>query len=133
MRKPSRIARDTAVKARSSAVITLKTLIVNAPAELREAFEPLTDRTLIECCAELESGDLVDPTASVKRALRSLATRWLTLAAEISAHDKALDSITRTVAPTLREAFGIGPDASAEMMIVAGDNPSRIRSDAAFA
>ena len=36
-------------------------------------------------------------------------------------------------APTLREAFGIGPDASAEMMIVAGDNPSRIRSDAAFA
>ena len=91
------------------------------------------DRKLIECCAELESGDLVDPTASVKHALRSLATRWLTLAAEISVHDKALDSITRTAAPTLREAFGIGPDASAEMMIVAGDNPSRIRSDAAFA
>ena len=50
-----KIARDTAVKARSSAVITLKTLIVNAPAELREALEPLTDRKLIECCAELES------------------------------------------------------------------------------
>ena len=129
-----KIARDTAVKARSSAIITLKTLIVNAPAELREALvEPLTDRKLIECCAELESGDLVDPTASVKHSLRSLATRWLTLAAEISVHDKALDSITRTAAPTLREAFGIGPDASAEMMIVAGDNPSRIRSDAAFA
>ena len=61
------------------------------------------------------------------------ATTPLTLAAEISVHDKALDSITRTAAPTLREAFGIGPDASAEMMIVAGDNPSRIRSDAAFA
>ena len=128
-----KVARDTAVKARSSAIITLKTLIVNAPAELREALEPLTDRKLIECCAELESGDLVDPTASVKHSLRSLATRWLTLAAEISAHDKALDSITRTAAPTLREAFGIGPDASAEMMIVAGDNPSRTRSDAAFA
>ena len=128
-----KIARDTAVKARSSAIITLKTLIVNAPAELREALEPLTDRKLIECCAELESGDLVDPTASVKHSLRSLATRWLTLAVEISVHDKALDSITRTAAPTLREAFGIGPDASAEMMIVAGDNPSRIRSDAAFA
>ena len=118
-----KIARDTAVKARSSAIITLKTLIVNAPAELREALEPLTDRKLIECCAELESGDLVDPTASVKHSLRSLATRWLTLAAEISVHDKALDSITRTAAPTLREAFGIGPDASAEMMIVAGDKP----------
>ena len=61
-----KIARDTDVKARSSAIITLKTLIVNAPAELREALEPLTDRKLIECCAELESGDLVDPTASVQ-------------------------------------------------------------------
>ena len=45
-----KIARDTAVKARSSAIITLKTLIVNAPAELRKALEPLTDRKLIECC-----------------------------------------------------------------------------------
>ena len=51
----------------------------------------------------------------------------------ISTHDATLDSITRAAAPTLREAFGIGPDASAEMMIVAGDNPSRIRSEAAFA
>ena len=44
-----------------------------------------------------------------------------------------LDRITTTAAPTLREAFGIGPDSAAEMMIVAGDNPERIRSDAAFA
>ena len=31
------------------------------------------------------------------------------------------------------EAFGIGPDSAAEMMIVAGDNPERVRSEAAFA
>ena len=128
-----KIARDTAVKARSSAIITLKTLIVNATGALRETLEPLTDRKLIGCCAALESGDLVNPTASVKHSLRSLATRWLTLSAEIATHDEALDRITRAAAPTLREAFGIGPDASAEMMIVAGDNPSRIRSEAAFA
>ena len=128
-----KIARDTVVNARSAAIITLQTLIVNAPAELREALEPLTDRKLIECCAELESGDLVDPTASVKHSRWLLATRWLTLAADSSAHDQALDSITRTAAPTRREAFGIGPDARAEMMIVAGDNPARIRSDAAVA
>jgi transposase len=35
--------------------------------------------------------------------------------------------------PTLREAFGIGADSAAEMMIVAGDNPTRLRSEAAFA
>ena len=74
-----KVARDTAVKARSAAIITLKTLIVNAPGELRETLEPLTDRKLLNRCADLEPGALVDPTASVKHALRALATRWLTL------------------------------------------------------
>ena len=128
-----KIARDTAVKARSAAIITLKTLIVNAPGELREALEPLTDRKLIDRCAALEPGVLVDPSESVKHALRALATRWKMLSTEISAHDEALDTITLATAPSLREAFGIGPDSAAEMMIVAGDNPQRVRSEAAFA
>ncbi len=128
-----KIARDTAVKARSAAIITLKTLIVNAPGELREVLEPLTDRKLIDRCATLEPGDVVDPTASVKYSLRALAVRWLALSGEIAAHDDVLDPITMAAVPTLREAFGIGPDSAAEMMIVAGDNPQRIRSDAAFA
>ncbi len=128
-----KIARDTAVKARSAAIITLKTLIVNAPGELREVLEPLTDRKLIDRCAALESGDLVGPSESVKHALRALASRWLMLSIEIESHDEALDTITLAAAPTLREKFGIGPDSAAEMMIVAGDNPQRVRSEAAFA
>ena len=104
-----KIARDTAVKARSSAIITLKALIVNAPGELRETLEPLTDRQLINRCADLEPGDIIDPTASIKHALRALATRWLTLSTEIGAHDEALDTLTMTAAPSLREAYGIGP------------------------
>lgn len=43
-----KVARDTAVKARSAAIIALKTLLVNAPCELRETLEPLTDRKLID-------------------------------------------------------------------------------------
>ena len=69
----------------------------------------------------------------MKHALRALARRWRTLAVEIDEHDELLDIITRTAVPTLREAFGVGPDAAAEMMNVAGDNPTRIRSEAAFA
>ena len=128
-----KIARDTAVKARSAAIITLKTLIVNAPDELRQSLVPLTDRQLIDRCAALRPGDIINPTASVKHALRALATRWRTLSAEVAAHDEVLDTITRAAAPTLHEAFGIGADSVAEMMIVAGDNPTRIRSEAAFA
>ncbi|MGH3453990.1 MAG: IS110 family transposase [Vicinamibacterales bacterium] len=128
-----KVARDTAVKARSAAIITLKTLIVNAPGELREALQPLTDRKLIDRCARLLPGVIDDTTASMKHALRALATRWLALSTEIEIHDGALDAITQAAAPTLRAAFGIGPDSAAEMMIVAGDNPARVRSEAAFA
>jgi transposase len=128
-----KVARDTAVKARSAAIITLKTLIVNAPSDLRESLEPLTDRKLIDRCARLLPGVIADTVASTKHALRALAARWLTLSTEIAAHDEVLDAITQTAAPTLRQAFGIGPDSAAEMMIVAGDNPTRIRSEAAFA
>ena len=37
-----KVARDSAVKARSAAMTTLKTLLVNAPSRIREALEPLT-------------------------------------------------------------------------------------------
>jgi transposase len=128
-----KVARDTAVKARSAAIITLKSLIVNAPGDLRETLEPLTDSKLINRCARLLPGAIADTVASTKHALRAIATRWLALSTEIDAHDEALDAITHTAVPTLREAFGIGPDSAAEMMIVAGDNPTRVRSEAAFA
>ena len=128
-----KIARDTAIKARTAAMTTLKTLLVNSPSRVREALEPLTDQKLIDRCATLRPGDILDPTASMKHALRALATRWRTLSAEVDRHDELLDILTRAAAPTLREAFGIGPESAAEMLIVAGDNPTRIRSEAAFA
>ena len=128
-----KIARDTAVKAKSAAIIALKTVLVNAPSELREALEPLTDRALLARCTRLAPGVLVDVTAAVKHAIRALATRWRVLAVEIDTHDAALDALTAAAVPTLRAAFGIGPNAAAEMLIVAGDNPTRIRSEAAFA
>jgi transposase len=35
--------------------------------------------------------------------------------------------------PELVAAFGVGPDIASELLIVAGDNPERVRSEAAFA
>jgi hypothetical protein len=47
-----------------------------------------------------------------------LAGRWLALATEIAGHDTALEAITQSAVPTLKEAFGIAADSAAEMMIV---------------
>lgn len=128
-----KIARDTAVKARTQALITLKCIVVNAPAELREQLAPLSDKALLDRCASFRRGPVESTTASTKHTLRALARRWLELATEIKEHDRVLDELTGAVSPSLRGAFGIGADTAAEMLIVFGDNPERIHSEAAFA
>lgn len=128
-----KIARDTARKARTAAIVTLKALIVTSPAELREQLEGLTDKVLIERCASLRPGVVSTPIGSAKHSLRTLARRHQALHAEIASHDAILDELTTAHAPTLRDGFGIGADTAAELLIVFGDNPDRVRSEAAFA
>ena len=47
-------------------------------------------------------------------------------------HDRHLGRLTTQTSPTLREGLGIGADTAAEMLIICGDNPDRIHSEAAF-
>jgi transposase len=133
MLRQVKVAKDTAVKARTSALITLRALIVNVTPELREGLQGLSKMVLIERCAGLRPGELDTPLAASKHALRSLARRWQQLHAEIKEHEALLERLTREVAPQLVDAFGIGPDTAAEVLIVAGDNPQRIRTEPAWA
>jgi transposase len=133
MLRQLKITRDSAVKARTQAMITLKALVVTAPAELREPLDGLSKMALISRCAGLRPGPVTTPTAAAKHALRGLARRWLALAEEIKAHDELLQTLTTRHAPQLVAQFGIGADTAAELLVLAGDNPERIRSEAAFA
>ena len=131
-----KITRDTAVKARTTAMNTLKQIVVHAPPELREALHDLhdlTDHGLLTRCAGLRPGPLDTPTASAKHTLRALARRWIALSEEMALHDQHLARLTTETAPTLREGFGVGAHTAAELLIIFGDNPDRIRSEAAFA
>ena len=129
-----KIDRDTAVKAHTTAMITLKATLVTASDELRCELEPLTDFKLVTACADLTAAaDLDDPAEAMCYVLGSLARRWLELHEEIKLHSRHLKKLTKTAAPELVAAFGIGPDIAAEMLVTAGDNSDRIRSDAALA
>lgn len=129
-----KIARDTAVKSHTTAIITLKAVLVTAPQELRDELEPLTDFKLINACAALDAtGDLADPSVAVRHTLRALAQRWLDLHEEIKLHARHLKALTRAAAPKLVDAFGIGLDVAAQMLITAGDNNDRVRNEAALA
>jgi hypothetical protein len=129
-----KIARDAAVKAKTQAMQTLKSIIVSAPAELREQLEDIRGRvTLVRHLAALRPGPMISTTASAKAALRAAARRWLALHQEIEGHDRDLDTLVSATAPQLTAAPGIANTTAAELLLLVGDNPERIRSEGAFA
>ena len=129
-----RLARGSAVKARTQAVNQLKSLLVTGPADLREQLRPLGSAALVETCAELyPDGDLADPAIAVKTALRRLATRIHALNAEIAEADRELAPLVTAAAPGLVALLGVGPEVAGQLLVTAGDNPDRLHSQAAFA
>jgi hypothetical protein len=44
-----------------------------------------------------------------------------------------LDRLVTAINPSLRAAYGVGPDTAAQLIITAGTNPHRLRNEAAFA
>ena len=126
-------ARDSAVKARTQALNQMKALIVTAPTQLRETLDGLTTAALVTRCKSFRPGRLDGPTAAARYALRSLARRYRQLSDEIHHLEVETQRLTRTIAPALVDSFGIGPDTAATLLIAAGSNPQRLRSEAAFA
>jgi transposase len=108
-------------------------ILVNAPTQLREQLQPLSKMALIHRCTGLRPGIITTVEAATKHTLRSIARRWEQLNDEVAAHEKLLAELTTALAPQLGAAFGIGADTAAEMLIVAGDNPQRVRSEPAWA
>lgn len=127
------VVRRSAIKARTQAANQIKALLVTAPAHLREALNGAPD--LIHACARLRPGpDRHEPVAATKAALRHLARRHQQLDAEVEALDKELRILVMQAAPpALLDLHGVGTDVAATVLIAAGDNPDRMRSEAAFA
>lgn len=128
-----RIARASAVKSRTQTVLQLRNLILTAPEDLREALRELTVKQLVGRCARWHRREPVDALSATRQALRALARRYQSLDAEIAELDADILRLTRQAAPRLLAQPGIGPETAARLLIVAGDNPGRLRSDAALA
>jgi transposase len=128
-----RVARTSAIKARTQAVNALKALVVTAPEELREQLRELSAVRLVQTAAALEPGPVTTPVAAATLGLRTLARRYQALSAELTTLDTELDRLTRMAAPKLVVLFGVGSDSAGALLVAAGDNPDRLRSNAAFA
>jgi transposase len=128
------VARRGAVKARTAAINQLKSQVITAPGALREQLTALSTTELIATCARLRPGpDLTDPVAAAKKALRAMARRWQMLDAEAGEHETDIAALVRAANPALLALPGVGPLTAAQLLITAGDNPQRMRSEGAFA
>lgn len=128
------LARSGAIKARTACINELRSLLVTAPAELRERMAGTSAQALAAACARLRpAADLADPLQGTKLALRSLARRYQALTAEIEDLDAHLAALVAQARPELLAVHGVGPETAAQLLITCGDNPDRLTSSAAFA
>ena len=128
-----KVVKDSAIKARTQAINQIKALIVTAPSELRHELVSLDVPRLVARCARFRPGHLATPAGAAKYSLRLLARRHGQLTSEIEGVNDELLRLTAETAPALVELFGIGPDTAATLLVTAGGNPERLRSEAAFA
>ena len=129
------VARRSAVKARTVAANQIDAVVVTAPEHLKDRLRALNTARTVEACARLRHpGTDTDPVlAAAKQALRSLARRHQALTAEIKHLDAELRRLCERVNPALLGARGVGAETAAALLVAAGDNPDRMRSEASFA
>lgn len=131
-----RTARLGAIKAKTASTNTLRSIIITAPDELRSQLPASgLPNKIINACARLrpDLSRLHEPVHATKAALRSIAKRAQHLRDEIRLLDDQIDELLAQTAPTTLAVFGMGPDTTAALLVTAGDNPDRLRSEAAFA
>ena len=87
----------------------------------------------VRVCARWRPGQAQTTTAYAKKALRHLARRYQTLDAEIGELDGDIRRLCAEANPALLAAKGVGPDTASVLLVAAGDNPGRMRSERSFA
>ena len=128
-----RVARRSAMKARTQAANQVHSVIDTAPEELRAKLIGLKERERITKAARMRSNDTSTPLGAAKLALASLARRWLLLTEEITQLDTHLAVLVESAAPSLLGIKGVGVATAATLLSATGDNPTRLRSDRSFA
>jgi transposase len=111
----------------------MRSLISTAPDELREQLRDLSITQLVATAAALRPGTEVSVMSATKTALRELARRAQYLAEQIARLDDLLTPLVADTAPDLVACYGVGIDTAGALLVAAGDNPTRLDNESAFA
>jgi transposase len=129
------VCRKTAVAARRVALQMIQMNIISAPDDLRDQLRSMTRMQLIRTLAAWRPDvtNYRSVMTAYRIALKSLARRYLELHDEIADLDVMIASIVDELAPELVERNSVGYQSAAQLLITAGDNPERLKSEASFA
>jgi len=128
------VAKRSAREGRLRAVHQMRQLSYTAPDQLRCRLKGLSITDFVAEAAALRVRTGTDPVvAATKAALASLGRRVQALEEETALLDERLSELVIMTAPSLLELFGVGVDTAAVLLVAAGDNPERLRSEGAWA
>src|SRR5499427_7489389 len=130
------VARRSARSAKIQTLNQTRHLSFTAPEQLRQRLAGVSRHHLAARAATLGPGSRegADPViVATKTALRILGRRVLALDEEKARIDALLSKLVAQTAPQLLAVFGVGIDTAAALLVAAGDNPGRLRSEAAWA
>jgi len=125
-----RSARSTKIKSLNQ----IRHLGFCAPEPLWQRFHGLSRATIAAEAAALRpraDGDAV--MFATKTAMRMLGRRVLALDEEKAELDELMGRLVADTAPELLALYGVGVDTAAILLVAAGDNPERLRNEAAWA
>jgi transposase len=127
------VARRSGRNVRVKYMNQIRHLGFTAPDELRERLRDVPADQLAAAAAlrPAQRGDSV--TYATKLAIATLGRRVLALDADAKRLDATLDTLVRRRAPKLLEVYGVGIHTAAILLVAAGDNPHRLKNEAAFA
>lgn len=128
------VAKRSARSAKIQALNQIRNLVVTAPEDLREHLKGASRQDLAAMAAASRPRQSTDQVGfSTRTALCMLGRRVLALEAEKEELDNMLWRLVEKAAPALLGRLGVGVDTAATLLVTAGDNPGRIRSEAAWA
>jgi transposase len=128
------VARRSARDVRIKYLNQIRHLGFTAPDELRERLRGVPREHLARAAASLRPTAGTDTVLyATKLAIQTLGRRVLALETDSARLDRLLDELVHRYAPSLCDVYGVGTHTAAILLVAAGDNPHRIRSEAAFA
>jgi len=129
-----RLARRSAITARTKTINQIRSVIDTAPDELRDRLRHLTPVKLTKTISRSRpASDTCNPAVATAVTLRILGRRWRFLTEQIHDLDDHLETVVTATAPSLVAVHCVGIDTAAALLIAAGDNPDRLQTEAAFA